>query len=257
MHKSSLLRMQWFIQNYAEKDKRIKVLDVGSYNVNGCYRELFDEVNCDYQGLDMEAGPNVDIVPKSSYVWDEIKDEAYDIVVSGQAFEHIEFFWITLEEIVRVTRKGGLICLIAPNGFEEHRYPVDCWRFFTDGMVALARYFKLEVIHAHTNSAPDLEKEEWFSKNEADSMIVAKKVYSGKARKIDLRDYKCTPTNHRSIGSNFYTYSDYLEEKERRKEVKNTSNVELLKKRDKHKSIKEVAKLTVNIFLGIAKRLKR
>ena len=60
-------------------------------------------------------------------------------------------------EIVRTTAKDGLICIIAPNGFKEHRYPVDCWRFFTDGMIALAKYYELEIIHAHTNAAPRVE----------------------------------------------------------------------------------------------------
>ena len=43
---SAMLRMNWFVQNYitpplAQLDKKIKVLDVGAYNINGCYRELF------------------------------------------------------------------------------------------------------------------------------------------------------------------------------------------------------------------------
>lgn len=43
MHKSSLLRMKWFVDNYVsqiEKDN-IKVLDVGSYDVNGNYKQFF------------------------------------------------------------------------------------------------------------------------------------------------------------------------------------------------------------------------
>ena len=85
---------------------------------------------------------------------------------------------------MRVTKKGGLICIIAPNGFEEHRYPVDCWRFHTDGMIALARYCKLELIHAHTNAAPDTSHKKWYSENESDSIIVARKPYEGKAQLV-------------------------------------------------------------------------
>ena len=149
-----MMRMEWFVETFLNDKNYYNVLDVGSYNVNGSYKELFEEEKFSYIGLDMEQGPNVDIVPKSTYEWSEIEDDTYDVVISGQAFEHIEFFWLTMEEIVRVTKKGGLICIIAPNGFEEHRYPVDCWRF-NDGMIALARYCKLELIHAHTNAAPD------------------------------------------------------------------------------------------------------
>ena len=82
MHKSSMLRMQWFANNYIGDQKGLNVLDIGSYDVNGCYREIFERRNCNYTGLDMENGPNVDFVPKSSYLWEELEDDKYDIVVS-------------------------------------------------------------------------------------------------------------------------------------------------------------------------------
>ena len=40
-----------------------------------------------------------------AYNWKEIANDHYDVVISGQALEHIEFFWVTLGEIVRVTKK--------------------------------------------------------------------------------------------------------------------------------------------------------
>ena len=96
MHESSMERMRWFANNYLDSTKQLEILDVGSYDVNGSYREIFAEVGFKYVGLDMEAGPNVDIVPKSTYIWSEINDDHFDTVISGQALEHIEFFWITM-----------------------------------------------------------------------------------------------------------------------------------------------------------------
>ena len=182
MHESSLNRMKWFRDNYLQENKCSKILDVGSYDVNGSYKHLFEKEGYIYKGLDMEAGPNVDLVPKNAYIWEEIENDAYDVVISGQALEHIEFFWITIEEMVRVTKENGLICIIAPNGFEEHRYPVDCWRFFTDGMIAIARFYELEIIHASTNAAPKGTNDNWYSNDCADSMLIAKKSYAGEAR---------------------------------------------------------------------------
>ena len=156
--------------------------------MNGNYRAIFESMGSQYTGLDMENGPNVDIVPKDAYIWDEIENDTYDVVISGQALEHIEFFWKTMENIVRVTKKGGIICIIAPNGFGEHRYPVDCWRFFTDGMIALARYYMLKIVHSHTNAAPTIQDDDWFSSSEADSILIAEKPYEGEAREINLRD---------------------------------------------------------------------
>lgn len=39
----------------------------------------------------MVDGPNVDLVPKDIYYWEEITDESFDLVISGQVFEHIEY----------------------------------------------------------------------------------------------------------------------------------------------------------------------
>ncbi len=203
MHQSSILRMKWFVKNYSgriKKDK-IKVLDVGSYDVNGSYKHLFTDEKFEYTGLDMEKGPNVDIVLQNPYSWKEIDTESYDIVISGQAFEHVEFFWVTMSEMTRVLKKDGLICIIAPNGFEEHRYPVDCYRFFTDGMIALARYVNLNVLHAHTNAAPSKNDAAWYSNSAADAMLVAEKTYSGNTTYVDLNTYKCIPADQESLRS--------------------------------------------------------
>lgn len=191
--------MKWFIDTHLNGSQHTKILDVGSYNVNGSYKELFKGGNFSYTGLDMEGGPNVDLVPQSAYQWHEIEDDSFDVVISGQALEHIEFFWVTVSEMVRVLKKGGLLCIIAPNGFGEHRYPVDCWRFFSDGMVALSRYTSIEVLHAHTNSAPSKESTEWFSNDCADSMLIASKPYSGKTKFLDLSSYQCIPADQVSL----------------------------------------------------------
>ena len=209
MHESSMLRMKWFASKYLDSSRKLKILDVGAYDVNGCYKEIFTSKGHDYVGLDMEEGPNVDITPQSAYVWDEIEEGKYDVVISGQALEHIEFFWVTFEEIIRVTKKEGLICIIAPKGFEEHRYPVDCWRFLTDGMIAIARLYMLEIIHTHTNCAPSIDEKEWYSKDCADSMLIARKPYEGVATKINLKEYKCTPGDHKKLMQNFVPYENY------------------------------------------------
>jgi SAM-dependent methyltransferase len=125
--------------------------------------------------LDIDEGPNVDIVPECCYIWNEIPDNEFDIVISGQAFEHIEFFWITFKEMVRVLAPGGLLCVIAPRGFVRHRFPVDCYRFDSDSMVALARYGNLEPLHVSTNLAPAGAPRGWYSPVNNDSMLVARK----------------------------------------------------------------------------------
>ena len=147
MHQSSLDKMLAFRKKYLEgkKNEPLFILDLGSLDVNGSYRGYFEVFPWTYLGIDRTAGKNVDIVLQDPYDWREIRSCSADVVVSGQAFEHIEFFWLTILEIARVLKPEGLCCLIAPSGGPEHRYPVDCWRFHPDGFAALARFASLEV----------------------------------------------------------------------------------------------------------------
>lgn len=152
MHESSYLRMQYLVKHYEpilKKGKEtVKVLDIGSYDVNGTYRGIFDVSEWQYTGLDMEAGPNVDIVPKDPYHWDIIPDETFDLVISGQAFEHIEYPWVTIKEIERVLKPSGFCILTAPSAGVEHKYPKDCYRYYAGGLSALAKWADLKVCHA-------------------------------------------------------------------------------------------------------------
>src|SRR5947207_13187867 len=107
------------------------LIEIGSkiYRGQPCYREVITQDWIRYTGLDLEDGDNVDVVPKSGYVWSELADESFDVCISGQTFEHNPFFWVTMAEISRVLRPGGFACIIAPGAQAVHRYPVDCWRF--------------------------------------------------------------------------------------------------------------------------------
>jgi hypothetical protein len=67
MHLSSMEAMQGFVDYYldARKGERLRVLDVGSMDVNGTYRTLFDQSAWSYTGLDLEPGSGVDCVLES------------------------------------------------------------------------------------------------------------------------------------------------------------------------------------------------
>lgn len=155
MHKSSMARMKWFVNNYLTEEGHVKVLDVGSYAVHGSYRELFDGKNVDYVGLDIVEGPNVDLVADDPYSWDFIEDESFDYIISGQAFEHIEYPWLTMEQIYKKLKIGGIICITAPNSGNEHKHPLDCYRYFADGLAALAKWAGFKVIDATVAGIPE------------------------------------------------------------------------------------------------------
>lgn len=95
MHESSFLEMKQFKDKYLDKNMELNILDIGSYDSNikpFNYGLLFNENNWHYNGMDIRNGPNVDIVVSNIYNWIEIDNNSFDVVISGQAFEHMEFF---------------------------------------------------------------------------------------------------------------------------------------------------------------------
>jgi hypothetical protein len=128
-----------------EQQDCVRVLDVGGSDVNGSYREIFGHSRYFYTAADIAAGPGVHLVLDDPYRF-PLDDGSIDIVISGQMLEHCEFFWASFAEMVRVLKPGGFIFLIAPSSGPEHRYPVDCYRFYPDAYRALARYAHCQLV---------------------------------------------------------------------------------------------------------------
>lgn len=195
MHDSSYVRMEYFVEQYlmdfsVKSDLKISVLDIGSQDVNGSYRPLFEDSRFNYTGLDMSPGKNVDIVPEYPYDWKEVESNSFDAVISGQCLEHVEFPWVTVSEMCRVLKPNGLMCIIAPRGVGRHRYPIDTYRYDADGLAALAKYANLIPLHISMNEAPANAPITWFG-TAADCMLIARKPenYSGV---LDVKTYKYT-----------------------------------------------------------------
>ena len=174
MHLSSLTHMKQFRDKYLSErtEQKLNILDLGSTEMGACYRPIFQEPAWNYVGVDLSPGPNVDVVLRRPYDWREITGASVDLLISGQVLEHVEFFWITALEISRVLRPGGLACLIAPSSGPEHRYPLDCWRFYPDGMRAFAKFARLECleVRTHWEDTGDPGSDVWH-----DSVLVVRK----------------------------------------------------------------------------------
>lgn len=174
--------MRYFKENYLNPNDELKILDIGSFDRNGDYNYglILNEKKWTYHGLDLKKGNNVHIVVENAYDWKEIEDETYDVVISGQAFEHIEFFWLTLEQVKRVLKPGGLFCLIVPSSGPVHRNPYDCYRFNQDGMKSMAKYINFIVLETGHNT--DEISKPWF-----DCHLIAKKPEKGTLEDLDYK----------------------------------------------------------------------
>jgi len=114
--------------------EKADVLDVGSYDVNGNYREMIERhAGWHYTGLDVCAGPNVDVVSADPYHF-PFEDNTFDLLISGSTMEHVEAIWLWVPELVRVLKPGGMLSIVTHWSFKEHKYPIDCWRIMPDGM---------------------------------------------------------------------------------------------------------------------------
>ncbi|HID97291.1 MAG TPA: methyltransferase domain-containing protein [Thermodesulfobacteriaceae bacterium] len=167
--------MKTFVEKYLldKGDTALIIVDIGAQDIGGSYRRFFHREKWQYIGVDLEQGANIDLVLNDPYNWTEIKTESVDVVVSGQTFEHIEYFWLTMKEVARILKPGGMCCIIAPSGGPEHRYPVDCWRFYPDGFRALARYAGLKALEVRTDREPSGFSDD--SDTWADTVLVARK----------------------------------------------------------------------------------
>jgi len=150
VHPSSLENMarcyERFVAGTAlELKQTIEVLDVGGADVNGSYRRIFNRPNVSYRAADLQPGNGVDVVLQDPYRL-PFEDGEFDLVISGQMFEHCEFFWLAFREMVRVLHPDGYLFLIAPSSGPVHRYPVDCYRFYPDSYQALAKLGECSLV---------------------------------------------------------------------------------------------------------------
>jgi len=115
----SHLQQQQFCEKvkaqFPDRFRKKRVLDVGSLDINGNNKYLFE--NCGYIGIDLGPGKNVDIVcPVHEFVG------SFETIISTEAFEHDPFFEMSFQRIVLdLLVPGGLFLFTcATKGRPEH-----------------------------------------------------------------------------------------------------------------------------------------
>lgn len=148
MHPNSLKLMAHMFESYGMTDGRGRRLyDIGSQDINGSYRPMCEEMGWEYVGVDIICGKNVDVIDIGLKGTEHpfTLDNPTDLVISGQCIEHTKYPWAWIKYVSSYMQKGGLLFLIAPAAWPEHRYPIDCWRFLPDGMRSLAEWAGLKL----------------------------------------------------------------------------------------------------------------
>jgi SAM-dependent methyltransferase len=93
------------------------VLDVGSGDINGNNRFLFE--NCNYEGNDVIKANNVTIVSKTKDL--PFGDNHFDTIISTECFEHDPEYKESILKIYKMLKPNGLFCFTcASTGRQEH-----------------------------------------------------------------------------------------------------------------------------------------
>lgn len=94
-----------------------RVLEVGSLNINGSVRGLFE--NCDYTGIDVGPGNGVDMVcPGQDFA---APARSYDVVISCEMMEHNPQWRETWLNMLRLVKSDGLVIMTCASlGRKKH-----------------------------------------------------------------------------------------------------------------------------------------
>lgn len=137
----------------------IDVLDVGSYDVNGSARVVFDGLEHTYLGVDLNEGPGVDITVDAHELDTVLDGRQFDVVLCLEMLEHDAAPWITAGQLARACRPGGMVLVTARgNGFPLHNEP-DAYRFLEAGFRAVLEAGGLKVLRIQ----PDPQVAGWFA----------------------------------------------------------------------------------------------
>lgn len=118
-----------------EKTSGLNVLEIGSLDINGSVRSLFDDLVADggsYLGIDVQEGPGVDLVADASVYSSDIK---YDIVVCAEVFEHTAVWPKIVKNAHSLLVENGMfIATMAGEGRRPHsaidENPIRSWEYY-------------------------------------------------------------------------------------------------------------------------------
>lgn len=102
-------------QRFPEMFSDVSVLEIGSLNINGSVRDLFNASL--YIGVDLEEGPSVDVVGQGQEL--SYDDNFFDVAISAECFEHNPYWLETFLNMCRMSSKFVMFTC-ASEGRLEH-----------------------------------------------------------------------------------------------------------------------------------------
>lgn len=138
MHEASQRLMNEALFRFIPTGEEVKVLDVGSYDVNGTYKPHVLDHGWSYTGLDVRPGPNVDVVADNPYHY-PFETGEFDIVITGSVAYTVLDLVQWMQEITRLVKPGGLLVIVTPSYAKPPAQAPDddYWRMSVNALRAL------------------------------------------------------------------------------------------------------------------------
>jgi SAM-dependent methyltransferase len=123
------------------------ILEIGSriaegQDILGSPRSCFP--GREYTGVDIQAGTGVDAVASVEEL--PLGDQSSGTILALETLEHVERFWVALEEMERVLRPDGALILSTPFFVHVHDHPADYWRFTPQALNSLLRNYPQRLV---------------------------------------------------------------------------------------------------------------
>jgi len=134
--------VRWYVSDYVRRHfdgVLLPVLEIGSkHEDHQWWRDLRGQLGVAdelWTGLDMEPGPNVDVVCDiTKPPWPGELFGAFGTVICSEVLEHVKDPGMALEALLNFVAPGGTLIVTVPFGFPVHNFPADYWRFTPDGL---------------------------------------------------------------------------------------------------------------------------
>ncbi len=143
MHPHTILTFQKFCPHYFNTSSL--VLEVGPDRFPSSFQKIAGVTFKRWDTIDMYSSDKLTYQNIDELTF-PINDNVYDVVLAANVLEHVRKPWKWIKEVSRVCKNGGIVICINPVSWNYHEAPVDCYRYYPEGMQSVFEEGDLKII---------------------------------------------------------------------------------------------------------------
>lgn len=143
MHPHTILAFQKFCTQYFKKSSL--VLEIGPDRFPSSFQKVNKVAFEKWDSIDMYSSEKLTYQTTTDLSF-PIDNNIYDIVLAANVLEHVRKPWKWIKEVARVCKNDGIVICINPVSWPYHEAPVDCFRYYPEGMKSIFEEGGLEII---------------------------------------------------------------------------------------------------------------